>query len=152
MRQLSSFVLIGLVTVVAGGCTPAPPQQPFNAAASVLDVMEGPIAHAAEVYWGSVSTTIDKDGITEKYPQTDEEWEAVWASAITISESGNLLMMSPRARDNEDWMTFSADLVKVGVDARQAAESKNPDKVLELGEQVYNVCTACHAKYIVEEE
>ena len=84
------------------------------------------------------------------YPTTDEEWEAVWAAAITISESGNLLMMSPRAKDEADWMKHSADLVKVGVDARKAAESKNPEKVLEWGEQVYNVCTACHMQYITD--
>lgn len=150
MRRLS-YALLGIV--LAAGCTqpPAGQQPPFKAAATVLEIMEGPIAHAAEVYWGSVSTTVDKNGITEKYPTTDEEWEAVWASAITISESGNLLMMAPRAKDNEEWMTFSAALVDIGVEARKAAESKNPEKVLEVGEQVYNVCTACHMKYIVEE-
>jgi hypothetical protein len=110
--------------------------------------MEGPIVHAAEVYWGSVSTIVDKDGIHENYPKTDEEWEGVWAAAITIAESGNLMMMAPRAKDEADWMKHSADLVKVGVEARKAAESKNPEKVLELGEQVYNVCTACHMQYI----
>jgi hypothetical protein len=114
--------------------------------------MEGPIAHAAEVYWGSVSTIVDKDGVTEHYPTTDEEWEAVWAAAITISESGNLMMMAPRAKEEADWMKFSADLVDVGVEAKKAAESKNPEKVLEIGEQVYNVCTACHMKYVAAEE
>lgn len=152
MRQLSSLLLVGAALAAAAGCAQGQAQQPFNAAATVLELMEGPIAHAAEVYWGSVSTIVDKDGITEHYPRTDEEWEAVWASAIAISESGNLLMMAPRAKEEEDWMKFSAQLVSVGVDAKKAAESKNPDKVLEVGEQVYNVCTACHMKYIVEDE
>ena len=43
-------------------------------------------------------------------------------------------------------------MVDVGVEAKKAAESKNPEKVLEIGEQFYNVCTACHMKYIVAEE
>jgi hypothetical protein len=149
--RLTSFVVAGLLCVAVSGCTTAPAEQPYNAAHTVLEIMEGPIAHAAEVYWGSVSTTVDKDGVTEKYPTTDEEWEAVWAAAITISESGNLLMMSPRAKTEDDWMKHSADLVKIGVEARKAAESKNPEKVLELGEQVYNVCTACHMQYIPAE-
>ena len=146
-----SFVIAGFILAAAAGCAQAP-AQPFNAAANVLDLMEGPIAHAAEVYWGSVSTIVDKDGVTEHYPMNDEEWEAVWAAAITISESGNLLMMAPRAKEEEDWMKFSAELVTVGVEARKAAESKNPEKVLEVGEQVYNVCTACHMQYIVDVE
>ena len=136
----------------AAGCAQAPAAQPYNAAATVLELMEGPIAHAAEVYWGSVSTIVDENGITEHYPMNDEEWEAVWAAAITISESGTLMMMAPRAREEAEWMKFSADLVAVGVEAKKAAESKNPDKVLEVGEQVYNVCTACHMQYIVDAE
>ncbi len=150
MRPMS-FVIAGFMLAAAAGCA-QPPAQPFNAAATVLDLMEGPIAHAAEVYWGSVSTIVDKDGITEHYPMNDEEWEAVWAAAITISESGNLLMMAPRAKEEADWMKFSAELVTVGVEARKAAESKNPEKVLEIGEQVYNVCTACHMQYVVDTE
>ena len=62
------------------------------------------------------------------------------------------MMMSPRAKAEADWMKFSADLVDIGVEAKKAAESKNPEKVLEIGEQVYNVCTACHMKYVVAEE
>jgi hypothetical protein len=154
MRQFSLFLLAISIPAFAAGCsqTPAEPAAPFNPAASVLELMEGPIAHAAEVYWGSVSTIVDKDGVHEHYPMTDEEWEAVWASAITLSESGNLLMMSPRAKTEEDWMKFAAQMVTVGVDAKKAAESKNPENVLEVGEQVYNVCTACHMQYVVDEE
>ena len=146
--RLTFSLLAVLFLAVAAGCSEAPASQPYNAAHSILELMEGPIVHAAEVYWGSVSTIVDKDGIHENYPKTDEEWEGVWAAAITIAESGNLMMMAPRAKEEADWMKHSADLVKVGVEARKAAESKNPEKVLELGEQVYNVCTACHMQYI----
>ena len=145
------FLLALLTVVAAGGCAQAP-AQPFKPEATVLELMEGPIAHAAEVYWDSVSTIVDKDGITEHYPMNDEEWEAVWAAAITISESGNLLMMSPRAKDEADWMKFSSQLVDVGMAGAKAAEEKNPDKVLEQGEQIYNVCTGCHMQYIPEDE
>jgi hypothetical protein len=153
MRTLYS-VLVLVALIVAAGCAQAPAaaQPPFKAPHSVLEIMEGPMAHAAEVYWDSVSTIVDKDGITEHYPKTDEEWEAVWAAAITLSESGNLLMLSPRAKDDGDWMKWSAQMVDVGVEARKAAETKNPEKVLELGEQVYNVCTSCHMQYITETE
>jgi len=113
--------------------------------------MEGPIGHAAEVYWDSVSTIVDEKGITENFPRTDEEWEAVWAAGVTLSESGNLLMMSPRAKDDGDWMKWSAALVDVGAEATKAAESKNPEEVLAVGERVYNVCTQCHMQYIPQE-
>jgi cytochrome c2 len=49
-------------------------------------------------------------------------------------------------------MKFSVALVDIGLEAAKIAESKNPEAVLEVGERVYNVCTQCHEKYIVEEE
>jgi hypothetical protein len=135
---------------MCAGCRQPPADQPFKAAATVRELMDGPIARATRTYWGSVSTIIDNAGVTEKFPMTDEEWEDVWSSAITIAESGNLLMMPPRARADGDWMKLSTALVDAGVSARKAAESRNPDKVLEAGEQVYNVCTQCHVQYMVD--
>jgi hypothetical protein len=150
MRTL--VVLTGLAAAAAacsGQAGPAPP--PVKPTATIDQLMDGPIAHAAEVYWGSVSTIVDKNGITEHYPRTDEEWEAVWASAITLAESGNLLMLGPRARDDGDWMKFASAMVDAGWVAVKAAEAKSPDQVLEAGETVYNTCTACHMQYIPED-
>ena len=85
--------------------------------------MESVIAHAAEVYWESVQVTVDETGVHERYPQTDEEWESVWAAALAIAESGNLLMMTPRAVDDGAWMQFARSLVDAGVEAAAAAAS-----------------------------
>ena len=143
--------LMGVVLCAGGSsCARQPDPPPFRTAATIEQIMEGPIVHAAEVYWDSVSTVVDKDGIHENFPQNDEEWEAVWAAGISIAESGNLLMIADRARD-EEWVRLSAALADTGMEAAQAAEAKNPDKVLEMGEKVYNVCTECHMKYIVDD-
>ena len=151
MRIVVGF--LGLIIAAAGAaCAQQPEPPPFKPAASVLELMEGPIGHGAEVYWGSVSTIVDKDGIHENFPRTDEEWEQVWAAGVTIAESGNLLMIGDRAQDDGEWMRLSGALVDVGMEAAAAAEAKNPDLVLEIGERVYNVCTECHMKYIPEEE
>jgi hypothetical protein len=123
---------------------------PFMPVATVLELMESVIVHSAEVYWGAVSIIVDENGVTENFPETDEEWEEVWAAAISLAESGNLLMMAPRAVDNDAWMGMSAALVQVGVDAAAAAEAKDPERVLAMGEQVYNVCLACHMRYVPE--
>jgi hypothetical protein len=150
--RLAPLALLALLAPLAASCTQAqadPP--PFKAAFSVVQLMEGPIAHAAEDYWGSVSTIVDSKGITENFPRTNEEWEHVWAAAVTIAESGNLLMLSPRAKDQGDWMKWSAALVDVGMEAAKSAESKDPEQVLAVGERIYNVCTSCHMQYIKEE-
>jgi hypothetical protein len=109
--------------------------------------MESVIAHAAEVYWDSVQVTVDAAGVHERYPQTDEEWESVWAAGLSIAESGNLLMMAPRAVDEGAWMQFSRSLIEAGVEAAAAAQARDVDRVFAAGELVYNVCAGCHARY-----
>lgn len=138
--------------VALAGCahrlqSPAPP---FKPATTVLGLMESVIAHAAEVYWESVQVTVDETGEHERSPQTDEEWEFVWAAALALAESGNLLMMTPRAVDDGAWMQFSRSLIEAGIEAAAAAEAHDVDRVFAAGEQVYNVCLACHTRYVPE--
>lgn len=146
-------VLLGLA-----GCTDEPdaaaqaperagPTTPYKPVATNLELMESIIAHAADEYWRSVRIVIDADGVTEYTPETDEDWEEVWAAGVSLAESGNLLMMPPRAVDDE-WVRISGKLVDVGVEAAGAALARNPDQVLAAGERVYNVCVECHARYV----
>lgn len=139
------------VGLVAVGCARQPPAAPpYKPVTTVLELMESVIAHAAETYWDSVQVTVDEDGVHERYPESDEEWEAVWAAALTIAESGNLLMMTPRAVDDGAWMQFARSLIDAGVEAAAAAEAKSVERVFAAGEQVYNVCTGCHGRYATE--
>ena len=143
------LLLAGAVALAVAGCASQPPSAtpPFRPVTTVIELMESVIAHAAEVYWESVQVTVDAAGTHERYPQTDEEWESVWAAALALAESGNLLMMTPRAVANGAWMQFSRSLVEAGVEAAAAAQAHDVDRVFAAGEQVYNVCTACHARY-----
>ena len=144
------YVVLG-VCVAASGCARQPlVAPPYKPVTTVLELMESVIAHAAETYWGSVQVTVDEEGVHERYPESDEEWEAVWAAALAIAESGNLLMMTPRAVDDGAWMQFSRSLIEAGVEAAAAAEAKNVERVFAAGEQVYNVCTACHGRYATD--
>ena len=156
MRLPLSRLFVGATLAFTSGCggsgAAAEGGPPFKAVASVDQLMLGTIQHAASVYWNSVSTVVDKDGIHENFPQNDMEWTTTWAAAITLAESGNLLMMPERARADADWNKFALQLVEVGNRAAQAAEARNADLVLEQGEKVYDVCTACHMKFIMDAE
>jgi hypothetical protein len=143
-----------LATAVALGvaaCAHQPqPTPPYKPVTTVLELMESVVAHAAEIYWGSVQVTVDETGEHERFPQTDEEWEAVWSAGLSIAESGNLLMMAPRAVDEGAWMQFARSLVEAGAEAAASAQARDVERVFAAGEQVYNVCTACHARYAGE--
>jgi hypothetical protein len=145
---LIRLAAIGPCLVALGCAQQLPVQPPFKPVTTVLELMESVIAHAAEIYWEAVQVTVDADGVHERKPETDEEWELVWASALAIAESGNLLMMEPRAVDDGAWMQFSRSLVEAGAEAAAAAEAHNVDRVFAAGEQVYNACLGCHTRYV----
>ncbi len=136
--------------MTAFGCAhqPETAAPPFKPVTTVVELMESVIAHAAEVYWGSVQVTVDEAGVYERYPQTDEEWGSVWAAAIAIAESGNLLMMPPRALDDGAWMQFARSLIEAGVEAAAAAQAHDTERVFAAGERVHNACAGCHTRYI----
>lgn len=162
MRTRRCLVILGLA-LLGGGCTGGQPPEPvaqaaaqsaatvpFKPVATTLELMESVIGHGAEVYWEAVSIVVDENGITENFPRTDEEWEEVWAAAMGVAESGNLLMMEPRAVDDGEWLQWSRALVDRGVEAVAAAATKDPEQVLAAGEQLYYVCLGCHERYIEE--
>ena len=81
-------LIAGALCAAGASCARQPDPPPYKPVATVLQLMEGPIGHAAEVYWDSVSTIVDKDGIHENFPQNDTEWTAVWnASSVSASTS-----------------------------------------------------------------
>ena len=150
MRAVLPFLLAAAVS----GCTAAPPQAqapPFKAAADTLQLMDWVLDPAAGVIWDSVGTVIDASGEHNFRPETDDEWTAVRNAAAVVAESGNLLMMDPRARDRgDDWMQYSEGLVDAGILAIKAAESRDPDAVFDAGGRIYAVCASCHRMYLEE--
>jgi hypothetical protein len=142
-----AFLAAGLSTVLACG-GPAPP--PMRHVADVKQVMRSVLEPAADAYWDGVGTIIDKTGTTEIRPETSEDWDALVNHAYVIAESGNLLMLGARPKDGGDWMQMSRTLVDVGEKAIRAAEARDPQRVFDVGAEVYEACTTCHAKYAAE--
>ena len=80
-------------------------------------------------------------------PKTDAEWAGVRRSALTLEESGNLLTMRGRARDQGDWVKDANMLADVGRAAYQAAEAKDWSALAQLTESLDASCTTCHKQY-----
>ena len=138
--------LVGLV-LLAAGCGRSPEPTPFLPVTDVRLMMEAILDPHADAIWDSVWVDITVDGTEEVQPTTTEEWTAVRNSALTLAESGNLLMMAPRAVDDGEWIEVSQALVDVSMQAVRAAEARDPDELFEAGTTIYSVCTNCHAKY-----
>jgi hypothetical protein len=147
----SQHVLSVLAVALLSACaSEAESVSDFIPVGDVRELMAHIVDPAADVYWAAVGTIVDADGVHEMYPRTDEEWEAVSNAAFMIAESGNLMMMEGRVRDQGAWITMSQQLVEVSQRALEAADARNLDAVFDMGAEVYYVCTNCHAVYAIE--
>jgi|SoiMethySBSTD1v2_1073268.scaffolds.fasta_scaffold172936_2 hypothetical protein len=81
-------------------------------------------------------------------PKDAKAWTALENQAIALAESGNLLMLGDRAKDQGDWMKFSRALVDASAGAVKAAQAKNADAMSTASDAVYETCEACHMKYL----
>ncbi len=128
------------------GCRPAPDFLPVT---TVRELMSSVVEPASELYWDAVGTVDDSTGSTSYGPETPAEWTAVRNNALVVAESGNLLMMDPRARDRDQWMVLSRAMVAAGKEAAAAATAQDTAAVFSAGAALYETCTRCHEKYVV---
>jgi len=168
--------------LVAGGCLlaascqatqPEPAPQPeYTTTATIKDLMVSIIDPAGDLVWDSVSTIIDKGGIHETNPKTDEDWAKVRSGAITLMEASNLLMIPGRhvARPGEKseapgvelepaemevminkdlpgWNQRARDLHDISAAVLQVVDAKDVQKLFDIGEDVDRACENCHRQY-----
>ena len=138
-----------VVVAVTIGCDATPKGPPFSVVADVKQLMTSVVEPAAEVYWDAVGSVEDSSGVTALYPKTPEEWDTVRNSAYVVAESGNLLMMPSRAIDQGDWMALSVAMIDASKRAIKAAEARDTSAVFNAGADLYETCTACHARYAI---
>lgn len=85
--------------------------------------------------------------IPSEAPKDDKEWAVVQNNALMLAESGNLLMMAGRSKDNGEWMKDSQALVAAGTAAFKAANAKDLNKLGDVSDDILAACETCHNKY-----
>ena len=104
MRIRSLMPVVG-AAIVAASCQakPSEPAAPpaaepqYTTTATIKDIMLHIVDPAGDLVWDSVSTVIDKQGMKETVPTTDEDWFKVRSGVITLIEASNLLQVPGRA-------------------------------------------------------
>jgi hypothetical protein len=147
----SKLLFVCSLSVMAA-CAPkpaieAPPS--YNIAFPVSEVMGDIIDPAAQVLWHSAGTIYTKEGEQSLTPTTEEGWLAADNAMTTVAEAGNLLMLPGRARDNGDWMKFAKELTDAALAAKVTVLAKDEKGMFDTGGKLYEVCTACHEKYLL---
>jgi hypothetical protein len=174
------LVFVVCAAVIAASCQskPAEPAAPavvqpsYTTSATIKDIMLHIVDPAGDLVWDSVSTIIDKQGLHETAPKTEEDWFKVRSGVITLIEASNLLMVPGRAmarpgeksvapgvelepaemeelvkKDPEGWMSRTKDLHNISLKVLEIVEKKDAQALFEIGEDLDKACENCHRAY-----
>jgi hypothetical protein len=112
----------------------APPFQPVG---SMAELMVRIIYPASDALF-----YIERDP-----PKTDAQWNAIRAQALILAESGNLMLLPNRVRDQEDWVKETKVMIDLAATEYRAALAKDMDGILAVNDKLVNSCVVCHAQY-----
>jgi hypothetical protein len=146
MRRAGVLLILGGAVLITSCGGPEPP--PFRPVADTKLLMQSVVDPNADIVWDAVKTIDTPQGTEEIRPRTDQQWAAVRNAAVTVAESGNLLMMVPRAKNSGEWMTLAQSMIDSGQEAIKAADAKNAERLFTVGGDIYDACSACHARYL----
>jgi hypothetical protein len=80
-------------------------------------------------------------------PNADKEWAVVRRAAVALAESGNMLAMRGRVRDQGEWIKDAKLLVDAGNAAYKAAQAKDGNALAAVAGALDASCTNCHKQY-----
>ena len=112
-------------------------EAPVRAVATVSQLHEVMIKPASDTMFNAA----------RRAPAGDGDWTVLRRAAITLAESGNLLMIGARARDQGRWMKLSRELLDVSGEAATAAGASNLDLFIAISDRLVDVCESCHVRY-----
>ena len=139
MRACTGSLMISVSLCLAGVVNAQ--ESSAQATASIRQIMEAMV----------IPTSDHIFNVGRQAPANDDEWTALLNSAVILAESGNLLLIGDRAKD-DTWVASSRALVEAGTMALKAAEKRNVDGVLEAGNLLIDSCQSCHEKHVQGEE
>jgi hypothetical protein len=117
--------------------------------ATTAQLMSHVLDPHAYIVWNAVGSVVTEKGEEQLAPKTDAEWTAIRNAAVTVAETSNLLLLAPHARDQGDWVAMTRKLIDEANKCVQAIEAKDKETLLTTGGDMYEACTACHAKYVI---
>jgi len=130
------FLELGLLGAFAGAMVAQAPS-PMQPVGTVSQLMIDIIYPASDALF-----YVERDP-----PKNDHDWNVIRGHALTLAESGNLLLMSGRARDQDRWVKDTKLMIDAGAAAFKAAQKKDIQAILDLNEKLYASCTTCHLHY-----
>ena len=142
MIRSASIVALGAVAAITTGCSTQPSYQPV---ATIEQIMETSVEPTSNAVFDAAAWV---NGVQVGGPKTDDDWKMVQANALMLAETGNLLLMGSRMKDQAGWVTRTQAMMDAANEAAKAAEAKNTDAIFNAGGKIYQACLGCHLQYI----
>lgn len=131
--QMAWIAAAGLVSMTATAQAPTNFQLVGNMSQLMIDIV---YPNSDAIFY------VDRDP-----PKNEHDWNVLRGQALMLAESGNLLMMQGRARDQNDWVKYSKQMIDLGTRAFRAAQAKDLDAIHALNDPLNDVCVNCHFEY-----
>jgi len=144
----------------------------FIPRATVIEIMDSMVMSTADVLWNAVAVAATENGIVETVPETDEDWARLRWAAVTMAEAMNSLVIPGRhvapagaVLDPNDpslrpeqiealiqknwavWVGFSHALDAAALEAINAIDARDVDKLSEIGGTIDAACESCHLQF-----
>ena len=175
--RICFWILIASLLVIGTACSskaPPPSQQAPDLLrlATIKDIMDSMVEPSGDSVFESVQEIADENGITEKAPKTDAEWEGVRRHLFVLLEAPNLLTMEGRkaARpedrsknpavenqpeeiqklldaDRPSFIRRARRLQDAAALAMKAVDAKNKDALFHAIDDIDKACENCHLHY-----
>jgi hypothetical protein len=134
-------VLVSTAAMTTGCST----QSSYQPVATVEQIMEASVEPTSNAVFDAAAWV---NGVQVGGPKTDDDWKMVQANALMLAETGNLLLMGSRAKDQVGWVTRTQAMMDAANEAAKAAEAKNTEAIFKAGGKIYQACLGCHLQYI----
>src|SRR5215208_5939406 len=142
MGSWCAFVVLGCVAAGAAGCSREPELRPIATVEQIMEATIEPVSNAV------FDAAVWVNGVQVGGPKNDNDWHMLEANARVLAETGNLLMIGSRAKDQAGWLTRTRSMMDAANEAADAAHRKDIDGLFSAGTKIYQACTGCHLQYI----
>jgi hypothetical protein len=161
LKRLFAFAACAALpmSLLLAGCNQKPAEAPakYNIDALAMPEFMGHVVDPASfAYWAGSGTEETAEGTKQLAPTTEEGWEKLETAAAVLIEAGNDLQLPGRPRNipgdapQAEWMKFAQALTAEAILAKAVAEKKDSNGVYVEGAKLYEICTACHKKYVID--
>jgi len=134
--HFSLALIVGVLMMCAASI--AAQQDAQRQSVTVKQVMETMTIPASDAIFSAAAET-ERD---------TKMWQEARKGAVVLAESGDLLMTGGRAKDSTTWLDMSRALVAQAQAALKAIDAKDDDALMQVGNDLYDTCKACHDRYM----